>query len=258
MIGDAQILQAKLVSGLGHLFQAGRAVAPGRVAMEGAEQITRLDEPGQMVLGGGEDFAGVLTQFGLNVIELQSPVDVGFVLARQRGVSRNVKQLVFIQLETILNGPLPQGDVVLLAAGEVVESEGKLGIGNDTQVGVHDNLVHGQNDARFGLAMSGNALYRRELDEGVHDGAGILGADEKVDVLDRLTPPSQLAAQFQANDAGTFSQGIEQVLGEGQGLIEPDPFARLADESDAFKNLLLRLGPKSFEDWQRRLFRTPT
>ena len=46
-------------------------------------------------------------------------------------------QLVFVQLQAAILGTGAHGDVVVLAAGEIVEGEGKLLVADDAQVGVH-------------------------------------------------------------------------------------------------------------------------
>ena len=90
-------------------------------------------------------------------------------------------------------------------------------------------------------------MHQRKLDEGVHNGCGVLGADEDVDVLDGLTAAPQRAAHFQALDAGAFAKLGDNLVSEQQGLIETDTVAELVQKGDAFENLVLRLGAEAFE-----------
>ena len=73
-------------------------------------------------------------------------------------------QLVLVELQAVVDGPLPHGDVVLLAAGEVVQGEGELLVADDAQVGVHEDArcrwsTAGDDDARLGVAVADDLLH---------------------------------------------------------------------------------------------------
>ena len=51
------------------------------------------------------------------------------------------RQLVLVERQAAVDGPLPQADVVLLAAGEVDQGEREHVVGDDAQVGVHHDLA---------------------------------------------------------------------------------------------------------------------
>ena len=67
-----------------------------------------------------------------------------------------------------------------------------------------------------------------------------------VDVLDRLAPAAQAAAQLGADDAGHACDLFEQRQRRAAGLVDADAVADLAEERDPFENLRLRLSPKPF------------
>src|SRR5262249_17790105 len=68
-----------------------------------------------------------------------------------------------------------------------------------------------------------------------------VGADEEIDVLDGLAAAAEAAAQLDAGDARGVAQGGDDGLADGQGLVQADAPGDLAEELDAFEDLLLRL-----------------
>jgi hypothetical protein len=64
VIGDAEVLQAEIMRGVGHLAQGGAAVAGGGVVVEDAAEVFELHQPWQAAVLRRLDLAGVLTQLG--------------------------------------------------------------------------------------------------------------------------------------------------------------------------------------------------
>ena len=60
MVGDAEVLETEVLGGVGHLVQAGRAVAGRRVVVKDALDIADRDQLWQGVILGGHDLARVL------------------------------------------------------------------------------------------------------------------------------------------------------------------------------------------------------
>src|SRR5438270_11016394 len=91
-------------------------------------------------------FAAILAQLRRNKVEAQRSIKLGFIsnlrdfycgffLARFR-IDRRGSKPIFIQRPTALQGATAHLDVVLLAAGEVVESERVLGRAYEPQLAV--------------------------------------------------------------------------------------------------------------------------
>src|SRR5438132_14137429 len=89
-------------------------------------------------------FAAILAQLWRNKVEAQRSIELGFIsnlrdfywgfsLARF-GIDRRGSKPIFIQRPTALQGATAHLDVVLFAAGEVVESERVLGRAYDPQI----------------------------------------------------------------------------------------------------------------------------
>src|SRR5438046_1497781 len=69
----------------------------------------------------------------------------------------------------------------------------------------------------------------------------MIGADEDIDVPDRLLPAAQAATHFYSDDAGTSLQALHQLRGQIFRQVEPDAVHALVEERDPFKEFLLRL-----------------
>ncbi len=78
-----------------------------------------------------------------------------------------------LSVQAAVDGPLPHPDVVLLAAGEVVQRERELLVGDDPQVGVQRHLravdVQRRDHARLGRPLPEHLHHFRQRHERVHD-----------------------------------------------------------------------------------------
>ena len=169
MIGDAEILQAEFLRGLGHLGERAAAVARGGVVVESAAQILRLDEIGQRVLFRRGEFAAILAQLRLDVIETERAVEIALLVdlrAPAGGVGPSAFSIgaepVFVERPAAGERALAHDDVVLLRAGEVVQREGILGVLHHAQIGLDAAL---QPHARFRRAVRDHALDHLVLHE---------------------------------------------------------------------------------------------
>ena len=80
----------------------------------------QFDQLGKPVFGRRLDLALVLAQLGRNPVEAQRPVDLLFGRARHPLVALEPEQAVFVERQPELQRPLPQRDVVVLAAREIL------------------------------------------------------------------------------------------------------------------------------------------
>ena len=243
VVADAEVLVPQRLRRQGHFFEAGATVAGRRVVVEDAADVARLDQRGQEFRRRQFDLAGVLAHLGRDELQAEFGVHVGFGLHRHRHVLG--RQGVVVQAQAEFDRPLPQADVVLLTAGEVQDRDGELGVGDDAQVGAHDDRVvpQGQrgDDARLGRPVAGDLHDLRERDERGHDRRGVGTAQDDVDVLGRLPAASQAAAQFGADDAGHRFQLFEQCNAQRERQVVADALPGRVEEADAVQNLGRRL-----------------
>ena len=151
MIRDGDVLVAQRARRFGHFFERGAAVGGGGVHVEVAANVALLHQLRQRMRLGQFDFAVVLAQLGRNPVEAQRAVDLFFGFARDAHVVFGAEQPVLAQLEAHADGALPQRDVVLFAAGEI---------------------LHGRAEARvFERAHIHLQAFAAELDAGLVDTA---------------------------------------------------------------------------------------
>ncbi len=124
MVAEAEVFQAELFRGQRHLLDAVAAVAVGRVAVEHALDVVRLDEVGQVAVGGRVHLAGVFAQFRRDVGQVERLEKVRLVAALDAMIGTG--QFVLVEFQPVFLSAHAHGDVVFLAAGEVVQREGEL------------------------------------------------------------------------------------------------------------------------------------
>src|SRR5262249_11702567 len=122
---------------------------------------------------------------------------------------------------------------------------------DENALSVMVDASHGH--ARFGLAVADDLLHVRQVHERIHDRGGIVGADEDVDVADRLFASPHAAAQLHALDAGDLLQFGDDGLGDHHCLIETDTVAHFIEKRQALEDVLLCFFAETLEFGDRAL-----
>ena len=90
-------------------------------------------------------------------------------------------------------GTAPDGDVVRLGTREIMKRERELAILDPSEITL-DSV--GESNARLGRSVSEDGGHLGQFDEVIEHRHGILGAEEDVEVADRLGAPSQAPADL--------------------------------------------------------------
>ena len=103
--------------------------------MEDAAQVRELDQFRQLTLFSGLDLARIFPQFGFDVVQFQSPVDVRLIGNFIQSIMLVIGfihglQAILIQRIATTERALPDGDIVFLASSEVLKCKGELGAGD--------------------------------------------------------------------------------------------------------------------------------
>ena len=191
----------------------------------------------------------VLAQLWLHVGQVQFAENVFLRVARQaeRGVAGflgGAEETVFVEAQAARDGPLAHDDVVLLAAGEVGEREGILGVAHHAQVGLNAALDY---HAGLGVALRADAEDAGLRDEELDDLGGLARGDEEINIADGFLPATQTAGGAAPRDIGMLAEAFENGLCDGEGFVEVVLAGELALEGDAFENLRLRLFTEAVE-----------
>ncbi len=241
VVGDGHRPQAAVARGAGHLQHAQRAVGPGRVHVQVVADVVERYQRRQLAGQGGLDLAAVFAQAGGNEGQAQPGVDLLFGGAENLVAAVERGEGVLVEAQPLLQGHLAQLDVVVFAAGEVVEQRAPARGGQHAQV---DAQPVEQHDVGLGRAAPGNGFDVLQGGEAIHHFPGRLGGHQQVDVADGLAHPAQRAADGRRRDARHALQLIQHRLGDGPGHAQRHTRVAVAGQGgDAGQNLGLRLGP---------------
>ena len=127
VIGNAQVLHPQLLSGGGHLFERGPTVTVHGVAMKSSPEVRPFNQIGKASAFGGFHLASILTKLGLDVGETECSVDISLEV----NIGKRLLELpalrsakaILIERPASLQGARPHADIMLFAAGEIVEGK---------------------------------------------------------------------------------------------------------------------------------------
>src|SRR5437660_9375979 len=218
--------------------------------MKCPSQISLFDKSRKMVADSCLDFSRVLSKLGRDVVHVQSAVDIRLISTVDRAMG--AYQFILIEFQAVALRPASKRDVVLFAAGKVIERKGKLIVVDHAQIGVDDqpaaiNNSTINNDAGFRFSLANDLAYAGQAHKAIHDSLGICRTGEKIDVTDNLFPATKAAAYFQTDNVAEAAETFKQRIGNCFRLIESNSIAGLADKGDTFEDLLLSLGAEAFQ-----------
>ena len=144
VLGDAKIFEAKFLRRPRHFLECVVPVARDGVTMKCAAQIFPLDQARQRMFFRRVEFAGVFAQLRRNEIEIERAIKSSFVanprnldgrsFLSRSGIGRSRRETIFVQRPTALQRAAAHLDVVLFAAGEVIQRKRIFSQTDDAQV----------------------------------------------------------------------------------------------------------------------------
>ena len=217
MVGDSEPFESKRGSSLGHSFEGVLAIAGEGVIVKTSSDFGAGEEVGQLVFFGGGNFSTVFAEFGGNKSEAESAVEIFFFFEFDGGFRFPFEEAPFAKVETLIDGALAEGNIVLFRAGEVGEGGGPSLGGNDAEVA--GNAAR-KDDARFGFALGDDFFDGRCGDEGVHDFLGLGGSGDEIQIFDNFFASTKTAGDFRILDFWALAEVGEKSLSDGQGIAE--------------------------------------
>ena len=121
MVSNGHVFVSVVARGNGHLLDAVAAVSGHGVHVNVALQVSLGDEFRQLVLFRGFQFAAVFTQLRSDECQSQLFVDFFFGLAGHALVVFHADQAILVQGIALAQCPLPQRDIMVFGAGEVLK-----------------------------------------------------------------------------------------------------------------------------------------
>ena len=212
VVGDGHIFVAHCGHGGDHCLQGKLAVAPVAVHMQVAAQVGFRYQVGQAAAAGGLQLVGAPPEFGGDPGQAEAGVE-GFLVGEMLGhAGFNYGNAVLVERQALPVGVVPQPDVVLLAAGEVLEHcAHPVGLA-EAQV----NLDAGRYYHRgFGVALRQSFADGGQGGQGRPGFGGIVGDGDEVNVADSFLPPAQGTGRRQADQAGAGGKELLHYGGAG-------------------------------------------
>ncbi len=223
--------------------------------MEVAANVALLDEVGEIPVEGGVDFAVVLAHLRRDERQAERFVHAGFrlagdfladSLARIRVVHvAYIEHAVLVHLVSLFDGVVPQGDVVVLASGEILKRAAELLWDDDSQVDAHvrdaDGRFVGARLDDFGRSLP----LRERLDNRFF--LVFLAFGENVDIADGFAPAPQRPGEFVSPGGRNLVEESEHLVTNWSGVAEQFPPANRSGELDAVEDVLLRFGSVPLE-----------
>ena len=239
MVGNGDVLQATRQGGFSHLADGVAAVGCVGVHVEVAANVGEGDEVREGVGGGGFEFAGVFAELRRDVVEVEGVVDVGFACGCDDDVVFDAEQSVLVEGKAAFDGALAEGDIVHLAAGEVLQSGSVAAAGEEADV---DLEVVAEGKADFVLAFGeelvderkGGDMFDRRADDA---GFACRAGDEEVEVAHGFPASAEAAGGSDLIDAREGADEIADGVGVLPGLIDAEAAGVLAVVLDALEEL---------------------
>ncbi len=222
VVGDGDILIAAPPGGERHIADGGVAVAPVGVQVQVAFEVAVFDEPGQPARSGRCDLAVVLAELRRDEVQPQELINIGFRVTLVHPAGGGLLDPVLADLHTLGNGQFPQGDIVFLGAGEVLQQVAILPVGHHAQVylqpgvGAHRTLGGSAGDD-FG--------HHRQAAEGAGKRRGLRRRSDDVQILNRFLHPPHAAGAGDVARPGDLLEHGNRCLRHGQYFTQEQPAA---------------------------------
>jgi hypothetical protein len=135
-------------------------------------------------------------------------------------------------------------DIVLFAAGEVLQSCTPAGFLDDAQVDLESS---GDANAHFRFASGEDFSDAWKFGEAIHDFGGGLANDEDIQIANGFFAASVASGEIESLDGLALGEVSFESLGETIGIIDPQAFGGLGDDIDILQNALLGFGSEPFK-----------
>ena len=172
------------------------------------------------------EFAAVFAQLRRNKIEIERAIQVPFhprtaefsaVRLFSPGpllwIGRQRRKPIFIQGPTAFQRAAAHLDVVLLAAGKVIERERIFGRADHAQIALNAGA---QSHARFGRALRDDRFDQRMLDKKFRDRVRLLGRHDEIEIAHDFFAPPITSGKIDMQRIGMRGQIGPQRLGFGR------------------------------------------
>ena len=256
VVGDAEVLQAKILSGFSHVFERSATVTVGRVTMEGSSQVRPFDQFGEPAIFRGFKLTAVFAKFRFDVGEAERAVNISLRMnVGQRflelAAALSLAEAIFIERPAAIQGARAHANVVLLAAREIVQRKGKFDTAYGPQIALDPR---GEQHAGLGVAAGNNRLDLRMIDKISEHLRGIARGDNEVQVAHNLLFPPVTPRNLRENNQRVTAQIVKKFLRECHDIAEPELAEAFLLLLNRFENVFRGLRAKAGKRCDSALF----
>ena len=195
MVGNRHILVAHPRHRGHHRLQRKLAVAPVGMHMQVAPQVARRHQIGQMPVAGRVNLVGAPPQLRRNPGQPQPGIERRLIRKPLRFPALNHRNAIFIKRQPHPVGIVPQPNVVLLAAREILQHRPNSVRFRRAQVNLYPRIHYHR---RFGLPLRQRFAHRRQARQCRPGFRGIVRHGDKVNIANRFFPAPQRPGRRQA------------------------------------------------------------
>ena len=143
-------------------------------------------------------------------------------------------EAVFVERPATGESAGAHADIVLLAAGEIIQGEWKLGTGHSAQVALDAAL---EDHAGFCGAVGEDIFHKRMGGEECHDGFRLFRGNDEVEIADDFFFPAEAAGNLGEVDIRVPAQVVQEAFGNLGDIAEAKLTGVTAHVLDAFEDV---------------------
>ena len=137
VVGDGEILEARRVCGTCHRLDIGAAVSDVGMAVEIPPDVGAFQETRQTAVVCRRDLAAILAELWRDEEQTERTIDLRLRASRNASLVAYPEKSVIVQFEAPLQCPVPEGDIVWLRPGEVLQRRTAALGRDDSEIGLN-------------------------------------------------------------------------------------------------------------------------
>ena len=143
-------------------------------------------------------------------------------------------EAVFVERPATGESARTHADIVLFAAGEIIQGEWKLWTGHSAEVALDAAF---EDHAGFCGTVGEDIFHKRMGGEECHDGLGLFRGNDEVEVADDFFFPAEAASDLGEVDIRMSTQVVQKALGDVGDIAEAELAGVAAHVLDAFEDV---------------------
>src|SRR3990172_4021090 len=217
VVGNGEVLVSQHPGRLRHFLDAMAPVTPVAVGMEIALHVPGLDQARESTRFRAFYLALRLPKFRRYVLQAQPAIEVLFRGELLQHAGGHVRYAVLAELQATAAELVPQGDIVLLAAGEVLQQRAEAVMFHQAQVNLHPPA----HDYRgLGRPLSQHLLHQGQAGKRLNDRFGVVRGTHDIDIADGLLKAPEASGRRQIAQARHWPERSHYIFNQRQRFAD--------------------------------------